>query len=81
MHIGPHEYANEADDDDVPKPAQSLGTPVPRQNVFFSIASEQFHMHTASFSIYILNIVSNVLAKGPDYSPGKYLNGCIARNP
>ena len=29
-----HEYANEADDDDdddVPKPAQSLGTPVPRQ--------------------------------------------------
>ena len=30
MHIGSHEYANEADDD-VPKPAQSLGTPVPRQ--------------------------------------------------
>ena len=30
-----HEYANEADDDDddVPKPAQSLGTPVPRQKV------------------------------------------------
>ena len=33
MHIGSHEYANEADDDDVPKPAQSLGTPVPRQKV------------------------------------------------
>ena len=36
MRIGSHEYANEADnddndDDDVPKPAQSLGTPVPRQ--------------------------------------------------
>ena len=34
MHIGSYEYANEADDDDhddVPKPAQSLGTPVPRQ--------------------------------------------------
>ena len=30
MRIGSHEYANEADDD-VPKPAQSLGTPVPRQ--------------------------------------------------
>ena len=29
MHIGSHEYANEADDDDdIPKPAQSLGTPV-----------------------------------------------------
>ena len=32
MRTGSHEYANEADDDDdVPKPAQSLGTPVPRQ--------------------------------------------------
>ena len=31
MRIGSHEYANEADDDDVPKPGQSLGTPVPRQ--------------------------------------------------
>ena len=38
MRIGSYEYANEADDDDhddddddVPKPAQSLGTPVPRQ--------------------------------------------------
>ena len=32
MRIGSHEYANEADDDDdVPKPAQSLGTPVSRQ--------------------------------------------------
>ena len=31
MRIEAHEYANEADDDDVPKPAQSLGTPVPRQ--------------------------------------------------
>ena len=30
MRIGSHEYANEADDD-IPKPAQSLGTPVPRQ--------------------------------------------------
>ena len=30
MRIEAHEYANEADDD-VPKPAQSLGTPVPRQ--------------------------------------------------
>ena len=29
MRIGSHEYANEADD--VPKPAQSLGTLVPRQ--------------------------------------------------
>ena len=31
MRIGSHEYANEADNDDVPKPAQSLGTLVPRQ--------------------------------------------------
>ena len=31
MRIGAHEYANEADNDDVSKPAQSLGTPVPRQ--------------------------------------------------
>ena len=33
MRTGSHEYANEADDDDVPKPAQSLGTPVPRQKL------------------------------------------------
>ena len=45
MRIGAHKYANEADDDDddddndddddddVPKPAQSLGTPVPRQKM------------------------------------------------
>ena len=33
MRIGFHEYANEADNDDVPKPAQSLGTPVPRQKI------------------------------------------------
>ena len=35
MRIGSHEYANEADDDDddVPKSAQSLGTPVPRQKL------------------------------------------------
>ena len=32
MRTGSHEYANEADDN-VPKPAQSLGTPVPRQKV------------------------------------------------
>ena len=32
MCIGSHEYANEADDD-VPKPAQSLGTPVLRQKL------------------------------------------------
>ena len=34
MRIGSHEYANEADDDDddVPKPAQSLDTPVLKQN-------------------------------------------------
>ena len=32
MRVRFHEYANEADDDnDVPKPAQGLGTPVPRQ--------------------------------------------------
>ena len=43
MRIRSHEYANEADDDDdddddddVPKPAQCLGTPVPRQNFFIS---------------------------------------------
>ena len=37
MRIGSHEYANEADDDDdVPKPAQSLGTPVPE----FTISNE-----------------------------------------
>ena len=31
MHIEYHEYVNEADDDNVPKPAQSLGTLVLRQ--------------------------------------------------
>ena len=31
MRIGSHEYANEAADDDVPKPAQSLDTLVLRQ--------------------------------------------------
>ena len=31
MRIGSHEYANETNDDDVPKTAQSLGTLVPRQ--------------------------------------------------
>ena len=30
MRIESHEYANETNDD-VPKPSQSLGTPVPRQ--------------------------------------------------
>ena len=44
MRIGSHEYANEADDDDdddddVPKPAQSLGTPVPRQKPSQPIAT------------------------------------------
>ena len=39
MRIGSHEYANEANDnDDVPKPAQSLGTLVPRQKVKNSAA-------------------------------------------
>ena len=33
MRIGSHEYANEADDDNIPKPAQSLGTGVPRQKL------------------------------------------------
>ena len=40
MHIGSHEYANEANDDnddnDVPKPAQSLSTLVPRQKSIYS---------------------------------------------
>ena len=33
MRIGSYEYANEVDDDNdnIPKPAQSLGTPVLRQ--------------------------------------------------
>ena len=31
MRIGSHEYANEADDNNIPKLAQSLGTSVPRQ--------------------------------------------------
>ena len=35
MRIGSHEYVNEADDDGVPKPAQSLGTPVPRQKPIY----------------------------------------------
>ena len=41
MRIESHEYANEAnnDDNDVPKPAQSLGTPVPRQKGMFSLAA------------------------------------------
>ena len=42
MRTGSHEYANEADDDNVPKPAQSLGTPVPRQKkINISISCEQ----------------------------------------
>ena len=39
MRIGAHEYANDADDD-VPKPAQSLGNPVPRQKVVNSLFIE-----------------------------------------
>ena len=31
MRIGPHEYVNEANDDEVSKPAHSLSIPVPRQ--------------------------------------------------
>ena len=51
MRIGSHEYANEADDDDVPKPAQSLGTPVPRQKLkaeesFVSSMHTLTHTHT-----------------------------------
>ena len=42
MRIEYHEYANEADDDnDVPKPAQSLGTPVPRQKLALSFVCQQ----------------------------------------
>ena len=45
MRIVFHEYANEADDDDddVPKPAQSLGTPVPRQKLV-TTSLTQLHM-------------------------------------
>ena len=39
MRIGSHEYANEANDDDIPKPAQSLGTLVPRQKGIGPLAS------------------------------------------
>ena len=37
-----HEYANEADDD-VPKPAQSLGTPVPRQKICQNLKNTQYY--------------------------------------
>ena len=44
MRIGSHEYANEADDDDdVPKPAQSLGTPVPRQKAPVRYLMKKLH--------------------------------------
>ena len=33
MRTGSHEYANETNDDDILKPAQSLRTPVPRQKL------------------------------------------------
>ena len=40
MRIVYHEYANEADDN-VPKPAQSLSTPVPRQKLHFTMYTEE----------------------------------------
>ena len=40
MRIVYHEYANEADDN-VPKPAQSLSTPVPRQKLHFTTYTEE----------------------------------------
>ena len=58
MRIGSHEYANEADDDDddVPKPAQSLGTPVPRQKATTlrqRIQPKCYHlMHRQDFPIF-----------------------------
>ena len=41
MHIGSHEYANEANgDNNVPKPAQSLGTLVLRHKIELYIISK-----------------------------------------
>ena len=54
-----HEYANEADDDDVPKPAQSLGTPVSRQKFNRQIkprgvASHPFQLYNNTYSQLII---------------------------
>ena len=54
MRNGSNEYANEADDDDVPKPAQSLGTPVPRQKV-------ELPQYTIICTIYHENIYHDIL--------------------
>ena len=46
MRIGSHEYANEANDnDDVPKPAQSLGTPVLRQKKTKWLSTEKMILY------------------------------------
>ena len=52
MRIGSHEYANEADDyDDVPKPAQSLGTPVPRQKILMRSVEFTYFLYFVSHSL------------------------------
>ena len=43
MCIESHEYANETNDNDIPKPAQSLDTLVPRQNVLYGSVVEVGH--------------------------------------
>ena len=45
MRIGSHEYANEADDDDVPKPAQSLDTLVLRQKKTKWLSTEKMILY------------------------------------
>ena len=60
MRIGSHEYANEADDDDddnddddVPKPAQSLGTPVPRQKSCIMLMCKVCCLLSMSIDIHV----------------------------
>ena len=50
MRTGSHEYTNEANDDDVPKPAQSLGTPVPRQKLSNCESVPLWHKVTIVYS-------------------------------
>ena len=70
MRIGSHEYANEADDN-VPKPAQSLGAPVPetknytsKLSIFAATCNENNYrpFHTSQINAHRIALIAFTLA-------------------